>query len=597
MIADLFPTCARLRKTGDVAGARVLLRDALRRGEVEDLERAGRSLAKDTEVPNATGVRVLGQCTTSWVPPVLTAVAWGRGMAIRVSDGDYDNILQELDRTEETDILVLLPWTQRLFTGDDAKAAIEGELAFWSAAWERRRGAKLIQVGYDWTGPGPAGVTLSGTLGGRVERVRAMNAALRARLPTGAAWIDLEQIAGEMGRNEFYDPRGYRWTKQPFSTPGLELLCRHLAAAVRAITTGPKKVLVLDLDNTLWGGVVGETGAMGVAIRETPDGESFRAFQQHCKGLSQRGVLLAVASKNNPADALEPFEKNPDMVLRRSDFAGFEATWEPKAHALARMAAELRLGLDSFVFFDDNPAEREHIRQALPEVEVVDVPEEPALYIRALESGLWFEAVTATAEDAARSAQYQAESARKSEESSFASLDDYLVSLEMRADVRAVDDDDLERVVQLLGKTNQFNLTTRRHGTEVVQGWMADPRAVLLTVRVADRFGDHGLVAVILGIPDADDGTTLVVDTWLMSCRVIGRSVEQLSWGAVLDRARGLAYRRIRGAFIPTAKNQQVATLYAEMGLSPVPSPVDGQTLFEGDVFTLPLPRTFVRCD
>lgn len=586
-----------------MAGARARLRDALRRNlvSVEDLERAGRSLARDartataTAGPDAVRVRVLGQCTTSWIPPVLTAVAWGRGIDIRVVEGDYDNILQELDRGDDADVLVLLPWTQRLFTGDDSRAAIDGELAFWNAAWDRRRGAKLVQIGYDWTGPGPAGVTLSGAPGGRIEQVRAMNAALRARLPQGAAWIDLDQIAGEMGRSTFYDPRGYRWTKQPFSTEGLALLCRHLTSSVRALTTGPKKVLVLDLDNTVWGGVVGETGAMGVAIRETPDGESFRAFQQHCKGLSQRGVLLAVASKNNVDDAREPFEKNPDMVLKLTDFAGFEATWEPKAHSLARLAAELRLGLDSFVFFDDNPAEREHIRQALPDVEVVDVPEEPAHYVSALEGGLWFEAVSATAEDAARSGQYQAEAARKSEEAAFGSLDDYLTSLDMRADVRLVDDADLERVVQLLGKTNQFNLTTRRHGADIVRAWMADPRAVLLTVRVTDRFGDHGLVAVLLGAPSEADAATLVVDTWLMSCRVIGRTVEHLSWGAALSAARARGYERVRGEFLPTAKNQQVATLYGDMGLRMTSTSPDGRTLYEADLAALPEPKTFVR--
>ncbi len=592
-MSDVFTDVTRLRKEGRVEEGLRLLRDALRRQQVpaESYERAGRLIAREN--PGGVKVRVLGQCTTAWIPPVLTAVAHERATPMSVKDGDYDNILQELGRGEAADVLVLIPWTQRLFSGDDLQAAIDGELSFWEAAWAMRGAVKLVQVGYDYTGAGPAGISLAGLGGERVARVRAMNAALRARLPKGAAWVDLEQVVGEVGRSRFYDPRQYHWTKMPWSSEGIVALCRALHASIRALTTGPKKVLVLDLDNTVWGGVVGETGPMGVAIRETPDGEAFRAFQTYCAGLTKRGVLLAVASKNNAADAREPFEKNPDMVLKLSHFAGFEASWDPKAMALSRLAKTLRLGLDSFVFFDDNPAEREHIRQALPEVEVVEVPEEPALYVRALEAGSWFEAVGLTAEDAARAEQYRAEAERRTAEENFASLDDYLTSLAMVADVREVDDADLERVVQLLGKTNQFNLTTRRHGTDVVDELRKDPRAIALSIRLADRFGDHGLVAVMFGVPHDDE--TVRVDTWLMSCRVIGRTVEQFSWAKFLDAARLRGYRRVVGEYLPTAKNAQVAELYDQLGLPVVEGGGEGK-VYAATLETLPEPNHFVRC-
>lgn len=591
-MSDVFSDVARLRKEGRIDEGLRLLRDALRRRQVDvaSYERAGRLIAREN--PGGVKVRVLGQCTTAWIPPVLTAVAHERATPMTVKDGDYDNILQELGRGEAADVLVLIPWTQRLLAGDDMQAAIDGELAFWEAAWAMRGPVKLVQVGYDYTGPGPAGMTLSGLGGERVARVRAMNAALRARLPAGAAWVDLEQVVGNVGRERAYDPRQYHWTKMPWSAEGIVALCRALHASIRALTTGPKKVVVLDLDNTLWGGVVGETGPMGVAIRETPDGEAFRAFQTYCKGLTKRGVLLAVASKNNPPDAREPFEKNPDMVLKLGDFAGFEASWDPKALALQRLAKTLRLGLDSFVFFDDNPAEREHIRQALPEVEVVEVPEEPAFYVRALEEGSWFEAVGLTAEDAARAQQYQAEAERRSAEESFGSLDAYLTSLEMVADVREVDDADLERVVQLLGKTNQFNLTTRRHGTDVVDALRKDPRAIAMSVRLADRFGDHGLIAVMFGVPE--DEETVRVDTWLMSCRVIGRTVEQFSWAKFLEAARARGYRRVVGEYLPTAKNAQVAELYEQLGL-PVAEAGEERKLYMGELEGLQEPGHFVR--
>ncbi|HSR96245.1 MAG TPA: HAD-IIIC family phosphatase, partial [Kofleriaceae bacterium] len=348
-------------------------------------------------------------------------------------------------------------------------------------------------------------------------------------------------------------------------------------------------VLVLDLDNTLWGGVVGETGPLGVALGGTADGEAFRAFQRHCRGLAQRGVLLAVASKNNPADARAPFGTHPDMVLALDDFAAFDASWDPKATALRRIADTLALGLDAFVFFDDNAAEREHIRQALPEVEVVDVPDDPAGYVRALEDGLWFEATGLTDEDRARTAHYTVERHRVELRAAAVNLDDYLTSLEMTAQLRALDETDLQRVVQLIGKTNQFNLTTRRHAEAQVRAIAGAAGSIALTVRLRDRFGDYGLVAVVLGLRD---GEALAIDTWLMSCRVIGRTLEQLVLRELVARAERLGYRRLIGEYVPTAKNALVAGLYGELGFVPLGA---GRHALE-----LPaprLPRTFVAVE
>jgi hypothetical protein len=253
---DVFAQARQAFKAGDADTGRATLRATLRVGmDAADTERSGRLLLKHP-VPGLR-VRVLGVCTTAWIPPVLTAVAWGRGTSLVVSDVDYDSVLQEIDQGDPADVLVLLPWTQRLYAGDDSAAAVAGEVAFWEAAWARSRGARIVQVGYDWTSAGSAGVAQSGAPGGRVDRVRAVNAALRARLPAGAAWVDLEQVSGDMGRSRFYDARRYHWTKQPFSEEGNLELCRHLFAAVRAVFTGPKKLVLLDLDNTLWGVVVG----------------------------------------------------------------------------------------------------------------------------------------------------------------------------------------------------------------------------------------------------------------------------------------------------------------------------------------------------
>ncbi len=343
-------------------------------------------------------------------------------------------------------------------------------------------------------------------------------------------------------------------------------------------------MLVLDLDNTLWGGVVGETGALGVALGESPDGEAYRSFQKHAKALSKRGIVLAVASKNNPADGREPFEKNPEMILGLDDIAAAEINWEPKGTTIRRLAETLSLGLDSFVFFDDNPAEREQVRQAIPEVAVADVPAEPAEYVRALQAGLWFEAASLTEADRERAEQYAVERKRRELQQSAGTMEDYLRSLEMVADVREIDEADLMRVVQLLGKTNQFNLTTRRHGREDVLRLLALPDAVGMTLRVEDRFGDHGLIGVMIAVPADDDPRALRIDTSLMSCRVIGRTVEQFFIGELLERARRLGYREIRGEYIPTKKNALVSELYDRLGFKRVRVDDDGSVHYALEV-------------
>lgn len=601
----LFKRLTQLRKLGESDVALSELRSALRRTEfsVEDLERAGRFLDKARDAASSLELCLFGQCTTSWLGSALSTIAFRHGVSLRVSQGEFDNVLQELlQREARTDdgLLVLLPWHQRVLASTDrgAEQRIADELAFWEEAWRiaREKGfGRVIQIGYDWTGTGALGANLSGSAG-PVALVRDLNRQLRAAMPRDFYFVDLEQVSGDVGRAAFYDPRQYHWTKQPFSQRGVVELSRHIFAGVRALTTGPKKVLVVDLDNTLWGGVVGETGPQGVTFSEGPDGEAFQAFQRHVKALAQRGVLIAVASKNNPADAREPFEKHPDMLLSMNDFAAFEASWEPKSVMLSRISQTLNLGLDSFVFFDDNPAEREHILQALPEVEVVAVPTEPAEYVRALEAGSWFEARTLTAEDSSRTQQYVVERSRNELKAGFASLDDYLNSLEMQALVTPLGEADLSRVVQLLAKTNQFNLTTRRHSEERVREIVATTGSVALTLRLRDRFGDYGLVACLLALPGEPSAPdALRIDSWLMSCRVIGRSVEQFLFSELVKHAERAGYTRLIGEFSATAKNAQVASLYIELGFERLADSTETDARFRLDLPLSSPPRTFVR--
>lgn len=598
----LFTFCRQQRRDGNDAAAAQALHDALRRDQLDPsgILHAGRVLHQiKSPAAQTPRVTILGQCTTSWLVPALTAVARGRNQFLNVSDADYDNVMQGIEHLDQkTDAVILVPWTQRLMNEDDRSVdqRIRDELQFWQTAWSllaQRSDVHLVQAGYDWVDAGSDGHFLGAHDGGGLNLVRQINEQLREALPAGSYFVDLEQVSGITGREQFYERRQYFWTKQPFSDAGLVRVAGHLWAGLRATFTGPKKVLVLDLDNTLWGGVVGEVGPLGVELGETPAGEAFRDFQRLAKGLAQRGVLIAVCSKNNPEDARGPFLENSQMVLALDDIVAFEAGWTPKAEVIRSIAQTLNLGLDSFVYFDDEPAERELVRQALPEVEVVNVPDDPAAYRDALLQGLWFEAVSVSNEDRMRTEQYRVEQERHKAQAIPATVEDYLQSLELVGEIATIDDASMDRVLQLIGKTNQFNLTTRRHTQDTLARMLNSSSPVALTLRARDRFGDYGLVAVLVAISESSgDGETLRIDTWLMSCRIIGRTAEQFIFNALLRRAKALGYARLVGEYIPSRKNAVVADLYERLGFTATGASASGN-LFVLDVNSAAPAATF----
>jgi FkbH-like protein len=606
--ASTLKIAARLSKAGETSASLDLLRKALRsRGLApNDICAAGRLIS--AEVGRLEGekrplrVLLLGQLTTTWLKQALTATAWQHSQLINVSEGAYDQVMQELltseSASERPDVVVLLPWSAHRLDGGvrEALEQVEAEAAFWRQSLSlvrERLGSRIIMVGYDYIVAGAGGFHLGGSNAGNVGRIRDVNAALRRDLPDGAYFVDLEQVSGAMGRETFYSSRRYHWTKQPFSEAGVVRLAEHIWAGIRATTTGPKKVLVLDLDNTLWGGVVGETGAHGIALGDGADGEAYKAFQSYVRDLNSRGVLLAVASKNNAADAREPFTVNREMALNLKHFAAFEASWEPKSVTIARMAKTLNLGLDSFVFFDDNPVERAEVAHALPEVSVVDVPEDPADYVSALHAELWFETTALTDVDRSRAAQYAVERTRRELQEGAGSMEDYLQSLDLRAEVEPIQEGDMGRVVQLLAKTNQFNVTTKRHTHDDLLRIIQTPRSVAISMRAQDKFGDYGLVAVILGIPLDTDPSTILVDTWLMSCRVLTRTFEHFMFGELIKRSQALGYQNLQGKYIPSAKNELVKDLYLTMGCEPVE--LSSTNIYTLDFGSSSLPVTWVK--
>jgi FkbH-like protein len=328
----------------------------------------------------------------------------------------------------------------------------------------------------------------------------------------------------------------------------------------------PKKVLVLDLDNTLWGGVVADDGLEGISLGDTsPQGEAFKAFQKYIRSLKQRGVLLAVCSKNDHDRAVEVFEKHPEMVLRLADIVSFKANWEPKSENIRHMAAELNLGLDSFVFVDDNPAEIEIVRRFAPEVATLLLGPDPSEYVAQLQDCRFFEPRNITAEDAARTSQYRSETQRQQLQASVTDMDAYLESLQMEATISEFTPVDVPRLAQLINKSNQFNLTTRRRTEADLHALLHDPGHVGFSVRLKDRFGDHGLISIVIG--RKKDGV-LEVDTWLMSCRVLKRQVEETALNELVRLAEKNSANQLAGVYLPTPKNEMVRDFYSRMGFT-----------------------------
>ena len=411
--------------------------------------------------------------------------------------------------------------------------------------------------------PGPLRYT---TLASAYGFRKYVNLELGLRLPNFVTICDIEFLSSRLGTRASTDQRTWFESKQPFSSALMIEVSREFAIVASSLRKATKKVIVLDLDNTLWGGVVGDDGLEGIEIGTTsPVGEAYRDFQLNLLALSKRGILLAVCSKNDHDKALEPFERHPEMVLRPSDIVNFKANWEPKSENIKRIAQELNLGLDSLVFLDDNPAEIEIVRQFVPEVATIWLGEDPSTYTQQLLDSRFFEQRSVTSEDAERTQLYQQEAKRQEVQRDATDMDAYLTSLEMVAHISEFTAVDVPRIAQLINKSNQFNLTTRRRSEPEVKALLAAAGYIGFTIRLADKFGDHGLIAIVIGQVDNSD---MVIDTWLMSCRVLKRQVEEETLNAIVRYARREGCRRIVGTYIPTIKNSMVKELYPNLGFS-----------------------------
>lgn len=427
-----------------------------------------------------------------------------------------------------------------------------------------RSGAAVILANLALPGDLDLGSFRSRTLGADWSFRKAVNLELGLRAPAEVQICDVEFLSARRGITAAQDARAWYESKQLGSPDFLVDVAQELSLLVASRKQGPKKVLAVDLDNTLWGGVIAEDGVEGIELGDSsPRGEAFKAFQKYLLSLSERGVLLAVCSKNDHARVIEVFEKHPEMVLRLEHFAAFKANWNPKSDNLQQIADELRVGLDSFVFADDNPAEIEIVRQFQPQVEGILLGPDPAEFIGRLQAGRHFEPRNVTEEDLGRTAQYRQERRRTELAASVTDMPSYLASLEMRGTSKEFDSLDLPRIAQLIARSNQFNLTTVRRSETDLQGLLKRPDYRCFTMRLEDRFGDSGLISVVIAKVESD---VLVLDTWLMSCRVLKRQVEDEIMNEIFRLAVIAGCAKVRGIYLPTAKNGIVAGIYEEFG-------------------------------
>jgi FkbH-like protein len=392
-------------------------------------------------------------------------------------------------------------------------------------------------------------------------------ATLREGLP-GVNLLDLDDVAAQVGRQAFFDQRFWRTAKAPFGPQAAREVARRIVAIGTVIKQPKLKVIVLDADNTLWGGIVGEDGFHGIGLGLDYPGNAYVAFQRRLLDLQQRGFVLALCSKNNEADVLQVLREHPHQLLREEHFVARRVNWAPKPENLRALAEELNLGLDSFVFVDDSEHECLAVSRALPQVRVVQVPSQPLAVPTCLDGLARLEVLSVTAEDLSKTQMYAQERERRALESQLSGsggdMEAYLRSLDMRMQVILNDAAQVPRISQLTQKTNQFNLTTRRYTESQVAGFMQSPRHLVAHFTLADRFGNSGVVG--LAIFERESAGTARLDTFLMSCRVIGRSAESAFLECLLATLAASGVVQVRAEYLPTAKNVLVKDFLSSHG-------------------------------
>jgi FkbH-like protein len=463
---------------------------------------------------------------------------------------------------------------------EKVEQCLNAEMDRYQAIWSKLTddlGALVIQNNFDLPPTRSLGGLDSTELFGKTNFIMRMNLEFAAAARQNSRLIinDINYLSALIGLDQWFDREFWFSYKMAVSHVGTVYLAHALAKLVCAAYGKTRKCLVLDLDNTLWGGVIGDDGMHGIQLgQETAQGEAFTAFQQYCRELNQRGILLAVCSKNELDNAQQGFS-HPDSVLKLNSFTAFQANWEPKPNNIERIAAQINIGIDSLVFIDDNPAERALVSAQLPPMAVPDVGAEVLRFAEFIDREGYFEVTRINSDDAQRSAFYADNNDRDTYQSQFSDYSDFLASLNMRAEIGAFSPTYLDRIAQLTNKTNQFNLTTKRYTLAEIELMSKSSDFITLYGRLADCFGDNGLVTAVTG-KMAD--RQLHIDLWFMSCRVLKRDMEHAMLDALVAKAVERGAEEIIGHYYRTPKNGMVADHYGKLGFDLLSKADDGSS-------------------
>jgi FkbH-like protein len=527
---------------------------------------------------------ILRSFTVEPIVPLLRAEAFRYGIDLDVHIGDFNTYVQDLLDSQSSlyrfapDAVVLAvradqaaPELGRAFVDLSPEAAQQAAERVvrgyeqWIAALRKHSQAALIVHSLERPSFPSLGALDDQSEVGQSGLIRQINREVGRIASTfhGVYTLDYDGLVARHGSSRWHDERRWLTARLPIAAGHLLDMARAWIRFVVPLSGRAAKVLVVDLDNTLWGGVIGEDGMAGIKVGTEYPGASYQALQRALLDLSSKGILLAVCSKNNFDDAMEGIEQHPGMLLRAKHFASVRINWRDKSRNLREIAEELNLGIDALAFLDDNPFEREQVRAALPEVTVIDLPKDPLDYAAMVRSCPVFERLTLSSEDRQRTEIYAAQRKRAGAEENFQSKEDFFRYLEQEAELEPVSELTLARVAQLTQKTNQFNLTTRRYTEPQIAEMAKDPDWHISSIKVRDRFGDHGLVGVAIA---HDEGEQCEVDTFLLSCRVIGRTVETALLAHLAESAAQRGRKRLVGWFLPTKKNAPARDFYAQHG-------------------------------
>lgn len=594
--ADFQTICRTIQSKPDNAGARLkaLAGAALDENQLMRLSKAISALRKEGQsldglVPFRLGY--VGNGTSDFIQSALVATAARYGILLDCVSTHYDQTLQDslnpsspLYANPLDAVLVAIDWRgipMRPALGQNADSAVNSAVGFLETIVNGiQTNSKAICIVQNFAPPvhrtfGSFDRSLNGSSRHTIDRINASIA--EAFSSSGRLMLDVSGLAETVGLSTWHSAQEWNMAKLPFAQALVPLYADYVCRTLAAIRGRSRRCLVLDLDNTVWGGVIGDDGLSGIQVAQgDAAGEAFLDFQRYVLSLRSAGIVLAVSSKNDDATARLPFREHPEMILKEEHFAIFQANWNDKPTNIKAIADELSLGLESFVFVDDNPFERELVRKTLPQVAVPEMPADPALYTQTLSAAGYFESIGFSGEDSSRASYYEGNARRASLQKQVSDVESYLVSLEMEIWFRPFDATGRERITQLINKSNQFNLTTRRYTEAQVAQMEGSDQVVTLQVRLKDIFGDNGMISVVICRQTSSDEWE--IDTWLMSCRVLGRRVENMVLKEILSQAAERGIRRLRGFYRPTDRNKLVEHHYANLGFNLCSEHPDGST-------------------